>query len=59
MEPEKACKGGQTDSHQMGPERAEQCQFCGMTVAWDFVDDPFFGFAAGCPKKKGPEQAPN
>ena len=58
MEPERACKGGQTDTDQMGPECIERCQFCGMKVAWGFVDHPFFGFAAACPKKVS-EQAPN
>lgn len=59
MEPEKACRGGATDTGQMGPEICEQCQFCGMKVAWHLADHPFFGFAAGCPKKKEPKQAPN
>ncbi|WP_353641361.1 hypothetical protein [Mesorhizobium sp. WSM2239] len=46
----RACKGGETRCGQTLTEHVEECQACGMAVACDLVDHPFFGFEADCPK---------
>lgn len=45
----KACEGGLTKSVRTS-ERMEECLVCHTMVRVDKVDDPFFGFKAGCGK---------
>ena len=45
----KACEGGPTKSVRTS-EHMEQCVVCKTMVRVDKVDDPFFGFKAGCGK---------
>lgn len=44
---DKACEGGSTKSVRTS-EHMEQCLVCKTMVRIDKVDDPFFGFKAGC-----------
>lgn len=45
----RACEGAATIDH--GDMRECPHPQCEMRVAWDLVDDPFWGFAASCPMK--------
>lgn len=46
--PTKACLGADTRSERNGSEHGQVCQKCGTWVRDDAVDDPFWGFKAGC-----------
>lgn len=43
-----ACCGGETVTDWEGGQEMKQCQVCHDSVAWDLVDDPFFGFTKPC-----------
>lgn len=43
----KACMGAPTRSVRT-IEYMEECEFCGLRVRDDMVDNSFFGFAASC-----------
>ena len=47
-----ACKGGFTRPLRIGGTDYEECIACSTHVPWDLVDDPFFGFAAGCERRR-------
>jgi len=46
-----ACLGAETRSTREGPDHMEECRACGMSVAWDLVSHPFFGFRAACERR--------
>lgn len=57
MSETRACQGAKTDDCRLSDMgHAQQCRFCGMKVRHDMVDDPFFGFAAGCQGESAEEQ---
>lgn len=42
-----ACLDAPTEMDRRATGDMEQCRFCGTAVAWNKVDDPFFGFITG------------
>lgn len=47
-----ACLSGLTVPD-MGKDM-ERCLHCGTSIRWDLVDDPFWGFKAGCDEWQSP-----
>ncbi|MGZ8238107.1 MAG: hypothetical protein ACXWTY_09580 [Methylobacter sp.] len=43
-----ACCGGQTRTKSEGTGDREQCVVCENSVAWDLLDNEFFGFTKPC-----------
>lgn len=39
-----ACMGAPTRSLNAFPVDMEECVYCGTSIRWDKVDDPFWGF---------------
>jgi hypothetical protein len=48
-----AAQGAATISVKRGliDDEMRECRSCGRWVRWDLADDPFFGFAASCPRR--------
>lgn len=55
FEPKRACEGAATihEGDMCGCPHPD----CGVSIRWDLVDHPFFGFKAGCPLKEKPSVA--
>ncbi len=52
MDEKRACKGAPTITILHAGGDFEKCQACGAMVAWDLVDDPFWGFKNCCQRKE-------
>jgi hypothetical protein len=48
LHPTKACMGADTQPEFHSGEDGQVCLQCGTWVRNDVVDDPFWGFKAGC-----------